>query len=182
MSSSLSLSSGAVWPAFDGVQVEVLLYSGAGAGVFRLIWRRRRNRQSRPFEGDRSLRRLVQCSITSLLFGFLVLEEGVLNNDPAADRRRGRDCGSSIFLHGLTARWATSRSRDQALRRTNPDAPEKAAAARRADGPRWRRAEGHLPAGSAATTGESRRSGSAASSSGWTLDSLSGSVTVWGGC
>ena len=120
---------GAVWPAFDGVQIEVLLYAVLALALFRLIGvaiataRAGLSKATILYVGWFGPR-----GLTSLLFGFLVLEEGVLNNIPLLTDTVVVTVTLSVFLHGLTARWGTKRYAE-ALIQTKPDAPEIAAAA-----------------------------------------------------
>ena len=120
---------GAVWPAFDGVQIEVILYAVLALAVFRMFG------VAVATAGAGLSRATVLYvgwfgprGLTSLLFGILVLEEGVLDNIPLLRETLFVTVTLSIFLHGLTAQWGTKRYA-QALERTKPDAPEIAAGA-----------------------------------------------------
>ena len=123
---------GAVWPAFDGVEIEVILYALLSLALFRLIGvaiataRAGFSKTTVLYIGWFGPR-----GVASLLFGFIVLEEGVLNNIPLLTDTVVVTVTLSIFLHGLTAKWATNRyaASTDTLRRTKPDAPEIAAGA-----------------------------------------------------
>ena len=114
----------AVWSAFDGVQIEVLLYAVLSLALFRLVG------VAVATAGAGLSRATVLYmgwfgprGLTSLLFGILVLEEGVLNNIPLLRDVLFVTVTLSIFLHGLTAKWGTDRYAE-ALRGTKTDAPE----------------------------------------------------------
>ena len=115
----------AVWPAFDGVQIEVLLYAVLALALFRLIGvaiataRTGLSKATVLYMGWFGPRGLA-----SLLFGILVLEEGVLNNIPLLKNVLFVTVTLSIFLHGHGVR-----RRDQTTRRTRNPAGARADAA-----------------------------------------------------
>ena len=116
-----------VYPAFDGVDIEVLVYAVLSLAVFRMLGvaiataRFGFTRATRLYMGWFGPRGLA-----SLLLGLLVIDEGVLTNIPLLRDVVVVTVTLSIFLHGLTGQWATNRYAEiiDGLRRSDPDAPE----------------------------------------------------------
>jgi sodium/hydrogen antiporter len=116
-----------VWPAFDGVEIEVLVYALLSLAAFRMLGvliasaRLGFSRATRLYMGWFGPRGLA-----SLILGLLVIEEGVLNNIPLLRDVVVVTVTLSILLHGLTGQWGTNRYAEiiDGLRRRKPDAPE----------------------------------------------------------
>jgi NhaP-type Na+/H+ or K+/H+ antiporter len=128
-----------LWPAFDGVDAEVILYALLSLTVVRMI------PVALSLAGGGFARATALYlgwfgprGIASLIFALLVVEEADLPETPLIVQTVVVTVTISIVAHGLTAPGGASRyaTAIEALRRSNPGAPELEAEApdRRADG------------------------------------------------
>lgn len=121
------LGAAAVWPAFEHLDGQVLLFAALTLIVVRMLAvaiamiRSGFSRATTLYVGWFGPRGLA-----TLLFGFLVLEEGAVAQEELITQTVVVTVTLSIFLHGVTARVGAARygAATDALRQSRPLAPE----------------------------------------------------------